>query len=328
MIELSKCISSPAIRHLDSFYRDVVTGLSAPQKYLHSKYFYDATGDSIFQQIMGCPEYYLTSCEMEILSGQSSAIAEIISRFGRTFDVVELGPGDASKTMFLLRELVEQKIIHTYRPIDISANVIRRLDTILPMKVMGLNVKGLRGDYIDALRESGSDTAHNRLILFLGASIGNFTLEEASEFCIRIRQHLQPGDLFMIGFDLKKNPALILDAYNDEQGITRQFNLNLLTRINRELNGDFDTNEFEHRPTYDPITGACKSFLVSVKPQVVSLGNGIQFSFSAGESIYMEISQKYTVDQINSLAINSGFTPVMNFFDGKEWFVDALWQAQ
>ncbi len=265
---------------------------------------------------------------MEILSGQSGEIAEIISGFGRTFDVIELGPGDASKTMFLLRELVEQKIIHTYRPIDISANVIRRLNTTLPMKVRGLNVKGLRGDYIDALRETSADTAQNRIILFMGASIGNFTLEEAREFCIRVRQHLQPGDLFMIGFDLKKNPALILDAYKDKQGITRQFNLNLLTRINRELNGDFDTNEFEHRPTYDPVTGACKSFLVSLKPQVVSLGNGIQFSFSARESIYMEISQKYTVDQIKSLAINSGYTPVMNFFDRKGWFVDALWQTQ
>ncbi|HEX5167791.1 MAG TPA: L-histidine N(alpha)-methyltransferase [Cyclobacteriaceae bacterium] len=318
---------SPFATTEDIFLYDVVTGLSAEQKFLNSKYFYDASGDAIFQQIMKCPEYYLTSCEMEILARQSKDMVHAIGSFRQMFDVVELGPGDASKTTFLLKELAGRGITDTYIPIDISENIVNQLESKLPLIVKGLCVHGRCGDYLSRLKESRLSSVDKRkLVLFMGATIGNFTIQEAKEFCARVKRQLYPGDLFMIGFDLKKDPAVIMDAYNDGGGITKKFNLNLLARINRELDANFDLSAFDHVPTYDLITGACKSFLVSTRDQEVDIGEVAQIKFSKGERIYMEISQKYTIDQINDLATIAGFRPIRNFFDSRGWFVDALWQ--
>ena len=158
----------------------------------------------------------------------------------------------------------------------------------------------------------------------MGGNIGNFTPPEAKKFCRQLRRHLQPGDLLMIGFDLKKHPQIILNAYNDAAGITRDFNLNLLHRINEELGADFDLNKFDHYPTYDPGTGACKSYLISLENQQVHIGTQ-SFDFAMHEPVYMEISQKYSLAETEILAMHSGFKPVANFFDTKSWFVDCLW---
>jgi dimethylhistidine N-methyltransferase len=327
MIDLSKKIAFSPVNQLTTFYRDVVNGLTSPQKFLYSKYFYDAAGDWLFQQIMRCPEYYLTPCEKEILAHHHADIVRIISSFAKMVDVIELGPGDASKSCYLLRELVDRKMISRFLPIDISSNILNQIEQTLPLKIPGLNIRTLQGDYIDQLGNTRSGNAQ-RLVLFMGANIGNFTPGEAENFCRQVRAHLYPGDLLMIGFDLKKSPDIILDAYNDKSGITKQFNLNLLKRINRELNADFKLSAFEHAPTYDSQTGACKSFLVSLSEQCVRIGSDVEIHFSDGEQIYMEISQKYSVDQINLLAAVSGFSPVRNFFDSKGWFVDALWECK
>jgi dimethylhistidine N-methyltransferase len=276
---------------------------------------------------MRCPEYYLTPCEKEILEHQSRDIVRLIASFTKIVDVVELGPGDASKSFFLLQELVERMMISRFIPIDISKNIIDQIEQTLPKKIPGLNVRTLQGDYIEQLSDTWTEN-RQRLIMFMGASIGNFTLAEAGNFCKQVRSHLSSGDLFMIGFDLKKNPEVILNAYHDKSGITKQFNLNLLKRINRELGADFNLSAFEHVPTYNSGTGECKSFLVSLREQRVKIGDDLEIHFSAGEQIYMEISQKYTVDQINLLAAVSGFTPVRNFFDSRGWFVDALWECR
>ncbi len=136
---------------------------------------------------------------------------------------------------------------------------------------------------------------------------------------------MQPGDLLFIGFDLKKHPGTILDAYNDRQGITRAFNLNLLTRINRELDADFNTDLFEHYPVYDPSTGACKSYLISLAKQEVHIGDKT-ITFKENEPVYMEISQKYSLEETDNMAALSGFEPVHVFMDSKKWFADVLWQ--
>ncbi|PSL46054.1 dimethylhistidine N-methyltransferase [Chitinophaga niastensis] len=318
------CKRKPAT---DSFYNDVVQGLSAPQKHLDPKYFYDAAGDALFQQIMQCHEYYLTGCEMEILTSQSPQIAQALQKYAGAFDLVELGAGDATKSIHLLRELLDNAVDYTYFPIDISANVIKQLEKELPAKLPHLQLHGLNGEYFHMLQQLNEYSTRKKVLLFMGANIGNFNTAAARSFCQQLRQYLQPGDLLLTGFDLKKHPQIILNAYNDATGITRAFNFNLLHRINRELHADFDITKFEHFPTYDPSTGACKSYLISLEKQLVHIGEDVTVSFAENEALYMEISQKYTLEETDQLAAQTGFKPVSSFFDSKKWFVDCLWQC-
>ncbi|NLR80840.1 L-histidine N(alpha)-methyltransferase [Chitinophaga eiseniae] len=311
----------------DVFYHDVIQGLTAPQKYLDPKYFYDATGDALFQQIMQCHEYYLTGCEMEILRQQSAQIAQALQYYAGTFDLVELGAGDATKSVHLLQQLINNGIDYTYLPIDISANVISQLEKSLPAMIPGLRLHGLNGEYFHMLQQANLHTSRKKVLLFMGANIGNYSLHAARTFCQQLRGYLQPGDLLLTGFDLKKHPKIILNAYNDAAGITRAFNFNLLHRINRELQADFDTSKFEHYPTYDPATGACKSYLISLEDQVVHIGEEVSIPFAENESLYMEISQKYSLEETDQLAAQAGFKPVARFFDHRHWYTDCLWKC-
>lgn len=310
-----------------TFYQEVVKGLTAPQKYLDSKYFYDAEGDRLFQQIMQCHEYYLTGCEMEILADQSGAIAAALEKYAGIYDVVELGAGDATKSIHLLKKLLDNGAAYTYFPIDISGNVIRQLERELPVKLPALQLQGLNGEYFEMLQEVNAYSNRKKVVLFMGANIGNFNTGAARSFCQELRQYLQPGDLLLTGFDLKKHPQVILSAYNDGGGITRAFNFNLLSRINRELDADFDLSRFEHFPTYDPGTGACKSYLISLEKQRVRIGDEVAVDFAENEALYMEVSQKYSLEETEQLAAQTGFKPVARFFDSKKWFVDCLWKC-
>ena len=165
-------------------------------------------------------------------------------------------------------------------------------------------------------------------MLFMGANIGNMNTEEAKGFCAELKSLLSKDDILIIGFDLKKNPKRILDAYNDEQGITRAFNLNLLNRINRELGGDFDIDNFEHYASYDPESGMCKSYLISLADQVVHIGDTDVVNFSKDEYIFMEISQKYSIAEIEGLAAECGFTCQQHLYDSNKYFVDSIWTMQ
>jgi len=309
------------------FLEDVLQGLLAKQKYLQSKYFYDAAGDKLFQQIMHCEDYYPTRCELDIFKNQSIALANFFKEKLGAFDVIELGAGDALKSSYLLRELLDNQSEFTYMPIDISKNVIDLLESTLPKKLAGLRMKGLNGQYFEMLEEAYRRSSKPKVVLFLGSNLGNMLPEDARNFCTRLYAQLQPGDLLFIGLDLKKNPSTILKAYNDKDGYTRQFNLNLLKRMNRELEANFDLDQFEHYPSYDPISGACKSYLVSLADQEVRFGSAdTTITFKANEVIFMEISQKYTVDEVRAFASGCGFKTLQEFFDRKGWFMDTVWQ--
>lgn len=313
------------------FKADVATGLSASPKYLDSKYFYNAVGDRLFQEIMRCPEYYPTKCELEILAVQTHKITtDFLNYAGADFDLIELGAGDALKSSYLLKELLRYDFTFGYYPIDISENVIHLLSKQLPLKFPGLSLTGLQGDYFDMLRKANMLSDKRKIILFLGANIGNMPPSQAVQFCKQLRENMTKGDLIFIGFDLKKDPQIILDAYNDKQGLTRDFNLNLLTRINKELNGDFDLNQFRHYPTYDPETGSCKSFLISKCKQTVTFKEekSQHFQFEEGEYIKMETSHKYTIEEMNTMGNSSGFKSLQKYSDAKGWFIDALWIAE
>jgi L-histidine Nalpha-methyltransferase len=308
------------------FFKDVIEGLSSWPKHLQCKYFYDQAGDGLFQQIMRCPEYYPSNCEMEIFIEQHAELARAMMCDRNDFDLVELGAGDAIKTGYLLKYLVKQGIGVIYKPIDISENIINYLNSTLQFELPGIRIEGLNGDYLDMLKKAGVDSKKRKVVLFLGSSIGNMNKEDAAKFCTEIRKTLSVGDMLLVGIDLRKDPKTILAAYNDKCGITKQFNLNLLTRINNELGADFDVRQFDHFPTYDPLTGACKSFLVSLKAQTVQIG-AYTIHFQKDEIIDMEISQKYTLEDTRALAKASGFMPVADFYDSKSWFLDTLWVA-
>lgn len=307
------------------FYNDVVRGLSSFPKFLQSKYFYDATGDRLFQQIMHLPEYYLTRCEQEIFLMQTKDLsAPVLQRFSQ-FDVLELGAGDATKSTHLLRYLVESGKEFTYYPVDISENVIQLLEAEMPKRIPGLEVQGLKGDYFDMIQKSYEVSQRRKLVLFLGSNIGNFSPGDAERFLLALNQNLRTGDLVLIGFDVKKAPKQILAAYNDRTGVTKAFNLNLLKRINTELDGDFDLTKFDHYPTYDPISGACKSYLISLADQEVHIGEEI-FFFYRNEPVWTELSQKYSEQEIAELAVHTGFRTVANFHDCRHDFQDTLWE--
>jgi dimethylhistidine N-methyltransferase len=313
-------------RNNEAFLQDVVAGLKQHPKQLQSKYFYDRRGDLLFQQIMALPDYYLTRCEMDIFEGKTADIAKGISSDQTPFDLIELGAGDASKSIHLLKYLREQDTDFRYLPIDISGNILSVLDEKLKNNLPGLDIVCLEGDYFDMLYKAAQVSSRRKVLLFLGSNIGNMELEDAYRFCFEIRKNLNKGDVVLIGFDLKKEPNTILNAYNDPQGVTASFNLNLLQRINKELGGDFTLDQFEHYETYDPLTGACRSYLISLKEQQVKIA-GNTFHFEQNEPVFMEVSQKFSMEDIQRMASQSGFKPVYSISDSKGWFVDAFWEA-
>ncbi|MEP3389591.1 MAG: L-histidine N(alpha)-methyltransferase [Reichenbachiella sp.] len=309
------------------FLNDVIEGLSADTKHISSKYFYDKKGDAIFQQIMHMDEYYLTDAELDIFQTHKCEIAKIFSPEKEPFNLIEFGAGDGMKTKVLLKELLNHEIPFDYIPIDISQNALDQLNKSLTKEMPDLSFKGIQGDYFDVLNKLKEDNDKRNVILFLGSNIGNFTNEEALSFTSNISGKLNPGDLLFIGVDLKKDPKKILLAYNDPTGITAEFNYNLLRRINRELGGNFDIDQFEHHPTYDPVTGECKSALLSKIDQEVEIDDQT-FHFAKWEPIHTEISRKYSLKQLHQLANNAGFKVKTDLFDSNKYFVDSIWEIK
>lgn len=311
------------------FALDVYKGLSSKPKYLNSKYFYDAEGDKLFQQIMALDEYYPTDCEFEILHKNKNHLLKLFSDSNTPFLLTELGAGDGMKTKILLRHFQQTEVPFSYLPIDISGNVLKNLKKDLSYQIPGLRVKTYAGEYFHALDQLNRQEQGRKVLLFLGSTIGNFNYPDAIEFLKALHERMNSKDWLVIGFDLKKDPTTILRAYNDAYGITSRFNLNLLHRINRELDGEFLPERFYHYPTYNPLTGETKSFLISKTTQTVRINTlGTAFDFEEGEPIYMEISQKYDEEMIADLADKTGFRVQQNFLDNRAFFVDSLWQKK
>tara|TARA_R110001592_G_scaffold91165_3_gene267188 strand:+ start:1509 stop:2474 length:966 start_codon:yes stop_codon:yes gene_type:complete len=312
---------------LSTFAKDIHSGLTSNPKCLSSKYFYDEKGDQLFQAIMGLGEYYLTRCEFEIFDQQKEEILKSFLGNDSSFNLVELGAGDGTKTKVLLNHFVKEGVDFSYSPIDISQHVLDVLSEDLRKSEPALEVNAIQGDYFDALAKLNENHFQKEVVMFLGSNIGNFSNGSAPKFLTRLGDNLGTGDLLFIGFDLMKDPSVILSAYNDKMGVTKAFNLNLLTRINRELGADFDVESYGHFPTYNPITGETKSHLISLKEQKVYIeATGETYSFDAWEAIHTEVSQKYSLKTIHQFAEQAGFKVVKNFTDENEFYVDSLWE--
>lgn len=311
----------------NTFAEDVLQGLSADPKYLSSKYFYDDEGSRLFQEIMKLPEYYLTRSEYEILSNQTANIFKAFDTGNEEFDLIELGAGDGLKTSVLVGYLLKQNSDFRFIPIDISSEALNVLTDKFSVKFPDLEIAPEQGDYFKTLKTFSEKSNKKKIILFLGSNIGNFSEEQALQFFKDLRRVMNDRDLLFIGFDLHKNPKTILNAYDDSLGITAKFNVNLLKRINRELDADFNIEEFSHYASYHPLERAARSFLISQKDQTVTIGAlSKTFEFKKWEPIYMEVSQKYGERMIEKLAQESGFKVEENFFDENKFYLDSLWK--
>ena len=311
------------------FAKDVEKGLHSIPKYLESKYFYNEAGDQLFQKIMELEEYYPTQCETEILVNHKELCRNFFQNSDSHFSLVELGAGDGLKTKILLHHFDQHQTNFSYLPIDISQNVLNILKSQVQKEIPGLRINPYHGDYFKALDQLNNREPGRKVILFLGSTIGNFVYDDAVTFLNELNKRMKEDDLLLIGFDLKKDPQVILNAYNDNKGITAAFNLNLLKRINHELGGDFKTEWFYHYPTYNPTTGEAQSYLVSKVDQTVHISALNQsFEFHIGEPIFMEVSKKYDLKTIEMLAEASHFTIEKYFFDNKKYFTNALWKKK
>jgi len=318
-VQISKCHQQ--------FGLDVLLGLSQMPKSLSSKYLYDAEGDRLFQQIMELPEYYLTQCELEIFQNHKDRIVNLIGN--GHLNIVELGAGDGKKTKVLLEHYLKRGLDFRYVPIDISETAVQGLIGGLHEHSSQLQIEGLVAEYFDGLKWLSSINHEHNVVLFLGSNIGNFSHTEARVFLHSLWNALNDGDHFLIGFDLKKDIELLVRAYNDSKGITEQFNLNLLRRINRELGGNFDLNKFRYYNNYNVYSGAVESYLISCEKQTVHIETLNQsFFFEAWEPVHTEYSHKYLKSDIALLAEETGFKIVENLYDSRCYFIDSLWQVR
>ena len=309
--------------------QDVLQGLTQTPRRLPSRYFYDDRGSQLFQDIMRMDTYYPMNCEYDIFRQQTDQVLDFFSSPEKQFRLVEFGAGDGYKTKVLLKRMLERGFNFTYLPIDISEGAIDTLADSINEDLPRVDFQAVVGDYFDALHQINAAQHPNehKVVLFLGSNIGNFTRAAALEFLQALAKEMKPQDRALIGFDLKKDPKVILPAYSDPWGITRAFNLNLLTRFNRELGANFDIDTWDHYASYDPISGETKSYLLSKATQRVHIESlERSFSFSAWEPIWTELSQKYDYTMIRDLAKSAGFKVVENLTDERHYYVNSVWE--
>lgn len=310
---------------MQEFLSHVKNGLSQSPKKLSSRYFYDAKGDALFQQIMQLDEYYLPRCEMQIIQNQSNQIAKDISALHSGLQIVELGAGDGTKTKHLLKQFATYFEPMEYVAMDISTNVLTINKNEINNEVKGIFHKSIAGNYFETYKNL-PPTQNGRLVLFLGANIGNFPTPEAINFFNFVKSNLNENDFFMVAFDLVKHPRKIIAAYDDKKGITRQFNLNLLVRINRELGANFEVSNFDHFPFYNPITGITSSQIISLKKQTVEFPDGFTATFDAFEAIHTEVSKKFFWSDIEEIASQSKMKIAQTYLDTNKEYAFVLFQ--
>jgi dimethylhistidine N-methyltransferase len=307
------------------FKKDVNLGLSTTPKFLSSKYFYDAIGDELFVEIMNMPEYYLTRAEFEIFNKKTK---ELINSFeidkSEKFQLIELGAGDGTKTKELLKVLVAQGYNFEYVPIDISQHTLNKLENMLIKELPTLSVSQRQGEYFEVL-STFKQGESRKVVLFLGSNIGNLTDDLSAKFLYELGSNLNRNDRLLLGVDLIKSVDIVLPAYNDKQGITAKFNLNLLTRINKELGANFNVCNFKHQPEYTIEEGIAKSFIVSTEKQEVEIKSmKRKFNFEKGERIHTEISRKYNDEIINKITNDTDFSIENKILDSKKYFADYI----
>ena len=291
------------------FAVDVIAGLTAKPKRLPSKYFYDLAGSALFERITQLPEYYPTRCELALLHENAPAIASL---FPPTCALIEFGAGSSKKARILLGAAAT---VEAYVPLDISGDFLKQDAAQLRRDFPRLAVHPVVADFTQGFEVPSAIARLPRVGFFPGSTIGNFELHEAAKFMRHAGQALGEGAVLVIGVDLIKDAAVLCPAYNDAEGVTAKFNLNLLARINRELGANFDLAAFEHHACYNRTQNRIEMHLASLKRQKVRV-NGKAINFRLGETIHTENSYKYTIEGFKALAYGAGWSPLSVWSDG------------
>lgn len=304
-----------------SLLEDALSGLARPQKSIPPKYFYDATGSALFELICTLPEYYLTRVEDALMQTHVQSMA---AQLGQGLQLIEFGSGASIKT----RRLIEAARPERYVPIEISAAALRAATRQLHAAFPRLSIEAVLADFTQPLQldETILPPRGKRVVYFPGSTIGNFTPEQAQVFLEQIAGLLGDGGALLIGVDLKKERSILEAAYNDRRGITARFNLNVLARMNRELDADFQLDRFRHRASYDEELGRIEMHLESLDAQTVHIA-GRTFYFASGETLHTEISCKYSLMEFQTLAGRAGFVSERVWTDPAQWFSIQLLRA-
>ena len=311
----------------ETFALDILVGLSEARKSIPSQYLYDEQGSRLFQQITLLPEYYVTEAEKDVLREHAQTLAAKCAH--ESFNLVEFGAGDGSKAAILIEAMIKCGCNFRYVPIDISQAAMVELIENLEGQFPDLELKALVSEYFAGIKYLSTHSRRRNLVLFLGSSVGNFSHARACFFLRNVWNYLNNGDQLLTGFDLKKDIEMLLWAYNDPQGVTAEFNLNVLRRINRELGGRFDVSQFRHFGTYDVFSGAMESYLVSLEEQEVFIeAIGRAFQFRAWEPIHTEYSYKYLMADVETLAAETGFLVREHMTCERGYFLDSLWEVR
>ncbi len=304
-----------------SFAEHVKSGLTAQQKWLSPRFFYDERGSKLFERITELPEYYPYNAEREILTTYAENIVSSVNAEGV---LIELGSGSSEKTEILLDELLQGGNHVHYVPVDISGDFLRTASERLIERYDGLEISAIAGTYELALKHLPDHTAP-RLFLLLGGNIGNYDPEEARVLIEKISNQMDDRDRLMVGIDLLKDPEVIERAYNDSQGVTAAFNKNILRRINRELDGEFDPDTFRHHAPFVEKNHRVEMHLVSTRPQEVPVHDlEATFEFNEGESIHTENSYKYNTDTFQHIYDGTSLEVEAFLRDEQERFAEVI----
>jgi len=310
------CTSIKPARDIPDIVEDVRIGLLSAPRSLPPKYFYDKRGSQLFEQICDTPEYYPTRTEEKLLSRHSE---EIIAQV-KPAEIMELGSGNAQKTRRLFDACEQIEHICTYAPLDVCETMLENTSEQLQSEYDWLNVYPLLGDYHAGLQHL-PETQGTRLYVFLGGTIGNFYPEQAQDFIKEIKATMQPGDYLLLGADRVKENHLLDAAYNDEQGITAEFNLNLLHVLNRELKADFNPEYFEHRAKFNSVHNRIEMYLLCTQDHIVRLQKlNEEIIFHQGDSILTEVSHKFTSDGLEELLQESGLNICRHYEPDNQYF--------
>lgn len=306
------CIDTQPLPSEKEDHQELLAGLNADQKTINPKYFYDQKGSELFEKIMALPEYYPTRTEINILKNNADSIAELA---GDNIVLIEPGAGNCEKVRHLLNEVRPD----CYLPMDISGDFLQGAVKELVSEFPWLSVRPIAADFNQTI-ELPPIPADNRVVVFYpGSTIGNFNPTDAVKFLMRVKQWIQPNGGLLLGVDLQKDPDILHAAYNDAQGVTEQFNLNVLNNVNSVLDSDFASENFAHHAFYNTDDHRIEMHLVATNDHEVKVGEN-EIQFKEGETIHTENSYKYTLEGISDLAKTAGMRLQQSWYDDDALF--------
>ncbi|NBD15006.1 MAG: L-histidine N(alpha)-methyltransferase [Cyanobacteria bacterium] len=317
-------LSDPTVTASANDGSDLIAGLTQEQKTIPCHYLYDDRGSELFEQICDLPEYYPTRTEAQILRENGRAIAQTTGNC----ELIELGSGSSTKTRLLFDAYAALGEPLYYIPIDVSAGILETSAQQLLADYPRLKIHGLIGTYQQALQHLPPSPLSKRMVFFLGSSLGNFAPEQCREIFQDVKNALHPGDYFLLGLDLQKSKSILEPAYDDSQGVTAEFNYNLLDHLNRRFQGNFNRQYFRHWTFYNSELGQIETYLRSTRPQTVQLkALDLTVDFTAGETIHTEISRKFNLQEMDQELSQAGLKVLNTYTDPQDWFALLLCQV-